>query len=88
MGAEAQSVPAATKLFNQANEILGYLQTSISIYTFFSSLLLLQYLFIVHKRSSFQRVVVTLKLSFVLVNLDMTCWIFAPMDQKKSLTQQ
>ncbi|CAD6340710.1 unnamed protein product [Miscanthus lutarioriparius] len=24
MGAEAQSVPAATKLFNQANEILGY----------------------------------------------------------------
>jgi hypothetical protein len=88
MGAEAQSVPAATKLFNQANEILGYLQTSISIYTFFSSLLLLQYLFIVHKRSSFQRVVVMLKLSFLLVNLDMTCWIFAPMDQKKSLTQQ
>lgn len=31
MGAEAQSVPAATKLFNQANEILGYLETSDSI---------------------------------------------------------
>jgi len=28
MGAEAQSVPAAAKLFNQANDILGYLQVS------------------------------------------------------------
>ena len=32
MGAEAQSVPAAAKLFNQANDILGYLQVSHSIY--------------------------------------------------------
>jgi hypothetical protein len=28
MGAEAQSVPAAAKLFNQANDILGYRRTS------------------------------------------------------------
>jgi [acyl-carrier-protein] S-malonyltransferase len=28
MGAEAQSVPAAAKLFNQANDILGYLRNS------------------------------------------------------------
>jgi hypothetical protein len=25
---------------------------------------------------------------FLYVDIDMTCWIFAPMDQKKSLTQR
>jgi hypothetical protein len=35
MGAEAQSVPAAAKLFNQANDILGYLQASDSTCVFF-----------------------------------------------------
>jgi hypothetical protein len=35
MGAEVQSVPAAAKLFNQANDILGYLQPSDSTCVFF-----------------------------------------------------
>lgn len=86
MGAEAQSVPAATKLFNQANEILGYLQTSNSVCAF-------SHIFIVHGCSVVhipRKIIVVhmLTLSFLLVNIDMTCWIFAPMGQKKSWIQQ